>query len=356
MHFYLSWCSAHKVSDTELGTMAGGRPLHRWDVNFRAAPLLCVWDLSPLISIITTSVGIMDRPTHTHTHTHTRSQHWMLPWAEYPAGWLSVCGRVHVCELSCVRLFATLWTVAHQAPLSMAFSRQEYWSGLPFPPPRHLPHPELMDINDALGAADPLIDQAPLLVLFHCRATERGSWGGGNIINPMTTSSPPSTLSPPTLGITDIPDIRIRQEVPCFPFLSWSPVMRNHASAWVGSSAEGKKLKFPCSLIWFWGWTAVMLQAQGNAANPMQVVGFRKIQERDYPRVVTQQGHNIQTSFPGRVPSPNSHESKHHTILGNSVNDAGNKPGTASRVLACACLRACPHVETEGESHPSKEN
>ena len=35
-------------------------------------------------------------------------------------------------SLSCVRLFATPWTVAHQAPLSMGFSRQEYWNGLPF--------------------------------------------------------------------------------------------------------------------------------------------------------------------------------------------------------------------------------
>ena len=42
-------------------------------------------------------------------------------------------------RLSCVRLFATLWTVAHQAPLSMGFSRQEYWSRLPFPPPGDLP-------------------------------------------------------------------------------------------------------------------------------------------------------------------------------------------------------------------------
>ena len=37
--------------------------------------------------------------------------------------------------LSHVRLFLTLWTVARQAPLSMEFSRQEYWSGLPFPSP-----------------------------------------------------------------------------------------------------------------------------------------------------------------------------------------------------------------------------
>ena len=42
---------------------------------------------------------------------------------------------------SCVRLFVTLWTVALQAPLSRGFSRQEYWSGLPCPPPGALPDP-----------------------------------------------------------------------------------------------------------------------------------------------------------------------------------------------------------------------
>ena len=40
--------------------------------------------------------------------------------------------NVNVKSLSRVQLFATPWTVAHQAPLSMGFSRQEYWSGLPF--------------------------------------------------------------------------------------------------------------------------------------------------------------------------------------------------------------------------------
>ena len=43
--------------------------------------------------------------------------------------------------LSPVRLFATPWTVAHQAPLSVEFSRQEYWGGLPFLSPGNLPHP-----------------------------------------------------------------------------------------------------------------------------------------------------------------------------------------------------------------------
>ena len=40
-----------------------------------------------------------------------------------------------------VQLFATLWTVAHQAPLSTGFSRQEYWNGFPGPPPGDLPNP-----------------------------------------------------------------------------------------------------------------------------------------------------------------------------------------------------------------------
>ena len=47
----------------------------------------------------------------------------------------------HACvtnRFSCVWLFETLWTVTHQAPLSMGFSRQEHWSGLPFPPPGRL--------------------------------------------------------------------------------------------------------------------------------------------------------------------------------------------------------------------------
>ena len=43
--------------------------------------------------------------------------------------------------LSCIQLFVTPWTVVHQAPLSMGFSRHEYWSGLPFPSPGDLPDP-----------------------------------------------------------------------------------------------------------------------------------------------------------------------------------------------------------------------
>ena len=69
----------------------------------------------------------------THTHTHTLSLlSQMLFYRE-----------VKVKSLSRVQLFATLWTVACQASPSMGFSRQKYWSGLPFPSPVDLPNPEI---------------------------------------------------------------------------------------------------------------------------------------------------------------------------------------------------------------------
>ena len=58
--------------------------------------------------------------------------------------------KVKVKSLSHVRLFATPWTVAYQAPLSMGFSRQLYWSGLPFPSPGDLPYPGIEPGSPAL--------------------------------------------------------------------------------------------------------------------------------------------------------------------------------------------------------------
>ena len=55
-------------------------------------------------------------------------------------------------SLSRVQLFEALWTVTHQAPLSMEFSRQEYWSGLPFPSPVDLPHPGIERRSPAFQA------------------------------------------------------------------------------------------------------------------------------------------------------------------------------------------------------------
>ena len=55
-------------------------------------------------------------------------------------------------SLSHVRLFATPWTVAYQASPSMGFSRQEYWSGLPFPSPGDLPKPGIKPGSPTLEA------------------------------------------------------------------------------------------------------------------------------------------------------------------------------------------------------------
>ena len=55
-------------------------------------------------------------------------------------------------SLSSVPVFATPWTVAHQAPLSMEFFRPEYWSGLPFPSPGGLPNPGFEPTSSASQA------------------------------------------------------------------------------------------------------------------------------------------------------------------------------------------------------------
>ena len=68
--------------------------------------------------------------------------------------------------LSHVRLFATPWTVAYQAPLSMGFSRQEYWSGLPFPSPGDLPNPGIEPGSPALQT-DTLPGKAYLIDAIH---------------------------------------------------------------------------------------------------------------------------------------------------------------------------------------------
>ena len=72
-----------------------------------------------------------------------------------------VAVAVAVSRFSRVRLFATLWTVALQAPLSVELSRQEYWSGLPCPPPGDLPDPGMEPGSPALQA-DFLLSEPPV--------------------------------------------------------------------------------------------------------------------------------------------------------------------------------------------------
>ena len=58
--------------------------------------------------------------------------------------------KVKVKSLSRVRLFATPWTAAYHTSLSMGFSRQDYWNGLPFPSPEDLPNPRIKRGSPAL--------------------------------------------------------------------------------------------------------------------------------------------------------------------------------------------------------------
>ena len=68
--------------------------------------------------------------------------------------------KVKVKLLSHVQLFASPWTVAYEAPLSMGFSRQESWSGLPFPSPGDLPNPGIEPRSPVLQE-DSLPDEPP---------------------------------------------------------------------------------------------------------------------------------------------------------------------------------------------------
>ena len=83
--------------------------------------------------------------------------------------------------LRCVRVFATPWTLAHQAPLSMGFSRQEYWSGLPFPSPGDLPIPGIYPRSPTLQA-DSLPSEPPgkaskvQRMAELCWGHEKGRW------------------------------------------------------------------------------------------------------------------------------------------------------------------------------------
>ena len=83
-----------------------------------------------------------------------------------------------------VQLFATLWTVACQAPLSMGFSRQEYFSGLPGPPPGDLPNPGIKPTSPATPAleADSLpLTQGHAFRLFHDSDRVRGVWASEKV-------------------------------------------------------------------------------------------------------------------------------------------------------------------------------
>ena len=122
-------------------------------------------------------------PLLTHPPTSKSSQSTELSSLSYTAAahWLSllhllVYTEVKVKMLSHVQLFVTPWTVAHQAPLSMEFSRQECWSGLSFPSQRGLSNPGMEPGSLALQAdslpsepsGKPILYVNPNLLIHPC--------------------------------------------------------------------------------------------------------------------------------------------------------------------------------------------
>ena len=89
---------------------------------------------------------------------HTKSESSSILLKSANASWSQLIPEVK--SLSHVRLFATPWTVAHQAPPSMGFSRQEYWNRLPFPSPGDLPDPGIEPRCPTLQA-DALTSEPP---------------------------------------------------------------------------------------------------------------------------------------------------------------------------------------------------
>ena len=116
-------------------------------------------------------MGTLVSPPMNVTALSPREAHHRLsavPEIYWGAGHLGIpclCVCIHAQSLS-VRLFVAPWTTVCQAPLSMGFSRQEYWSGLPFPPPRDLPDPGIKPeslMSNASQAARQAIRRVPKL-------------------------------------------------------------------------------------------------------------------------------------------------------------------------------------------------
>ena len=131
-------------------------------------------------------------------------------------------------SLSHIRLFATPWTVAYQASPSMGFSRQEYWSGLPFPSPGDLPDPGIEPGSPALEAGA-LTSEPPETTQF-CKAIQFSSVAQScpTLSDPMNHSTPdlPVHHQPPGFTQTHVHQVSDAIQ-PSHPLSSSSPPAPN---------------------------------------------------------------------------------------------------------------------------------
>ena len=150
-----------------------------WTAEPSPGHFTVVWNSSLLLSL-SSAFCFFPGWKHCWRFLHMGGQHTVVGWGcvymwmcmgivstcmcIYACVHVSVYERVCVSMLSHVRLFTTPQTVAHQAPLSVGFSRQEYWSGLPCPPPGDLPDPGIK----TLSLASPALAGGFFLFFFCC--------------------------------------------------------------------------------------------------------------------------------------------------------------------------------------------
>ena len=131
---------------------------------------------------------------------------------------MSLMGYVCAKSLSCVRLYVTSWTIALQAPLSVGFSREENWSGLPCPPPGDLPNPGIKLVSLISPALTgrffmrlcktphfPLFVSGCLILSLSCHAGQAWRWelrekGMGTSLSPQHRAISSSLQVPGTPG------------------------------------------------------------------------------------------------------------------------------------------------------------
>ena len=138
---------------------------------------------------------------HSRSYTWRNRTQWNQDWGQRTL--------VIVQSLSHVRFFAIPWTVAHQAPLSMGFFRQEYWNGLPFPSPGDLSDPGIQPGSPALHA-DFLLSEPPGKPIT-IATTQKGS---GTSTHPRHL---PATATPVTMTI---PESNAFQNITCMGITS----------------------------------------------------------------------------------------------------------------------------------------
>ena len=156
-------------------------------------------------------------------------------------------------SLSCVQLFATLWTVAYQTPPSMEFSRQEYWSGLPFPSIKMAKKMDNMKCGQGCGAIG---------IFIHCSVQFSSvTQSCPTLCNPMNHSTPGLPVHHQLPEFTQTHVHRIGDAIqPSHPLSSPSPPAPN----------PSQHQPFPMSQLFTWGGQSVGVSASASVL-PMLV-------------------------------------------------------------------------------------